>query len=62
MVLAGRLQGELIAATDDRQGLRGVLAAHADEIVDVPSDERCLLDLNTPAEYEAALATLTGGP
>ena len=60
VVLSGRLRGELIAATDDRQGLRGVLAAHAADIVDIPSDERCLLDLNTPDEYEAAVAALAG--
>ncbi len=60
VVLAGRLRGELLAATEDEHGLRGVLAAHVNEIVDVPSDERCLLDLNTPDEYEAALAALAG--
>lgn len=61
VVLAGRLLGELLAATDEQRGLRGVLAGHQDAIVDVPSDERCLLDLNTPDEYEAALAALAGG-
>jgi len=60
VVLAGRLQTELLAATDDERGLRGVLDAHAADIVDVPSDERCLLDLNTPADYEAAVAALAG--
>ena len=61
VVLSGRLRRELIAATDDQQGLRGVLAGHLDAIVDVPSDESCLLDLNTPADYEAAVAALAGG-
>ncbi len=60
VVLAGRLQGELVAATDDERGLRGVMEAHAGDIVDVPSDERCLLDLNTPDDYEAAIAALAG--
>ena len=60
VVLAGRLRAELLAATEDEQGLRGVLAAHEDAIVDVPSDERCLLDLNTPDDYAAAVAALAG--
>lgn len=60
VALSGRLRGELAVASDETEGLRGVLAAHADAIVDVPSDERCLLDLNTPGEYEAAVAALAG--
>ncbi len=60
VVVAGRLRNELLAATEDARGLRGVMEAHVDEIVDVPSDERCLLDLNTPDDYEAAIAALAG--
>ncbi len=60
VVVAGRLRNELLAATEDERGLRGVMEAHVNEIVDVPSDERCLLDLNTPDDYEAALAALAG--
>ena len=60
VVLSGRLRGELLTASEDEHGLRGVLATHVDEVVDVPSDERCLLDLNTPDEYEAAIAALAG--
>lgn len=56
VALAGRLRGELLEASDEDGGLRGVLAAHADAIVDAPAGEECLLDLNTRAEYEAALA------
>ena len=56
VVLAGRLRGELLEASDADEGLRGVLAAHADAIVDAPADAACLLDLNTREEYEAALA------
>lgn len=56
VVLAGRLRGELLEASDGNAGLRGVLAAHADAIVDAPAGEACLLDLNTREEYEAALA------
>lgn len=60
VVVAGRLRNELLSATEDERGLRGVMEAHVNEIVDVPSDERCLLDLNTPDDYEAALAALAG--
>ena len=60
VVVAGRLRNELLAATEDERGLRGVMEAHVNEIVDVPSDERCLLDLNTPDDYEAAIAALAG--
>lgn len=56
VALAGRLRGELLEASEEDGGLRGVLAAHADVIVDAPAGEECLLDLNTRAEYEAALA------
>lgn len=56
VALAGRLRGELLEASEESGGLRGVLAAHADAIVDAPAGEECLLDLNTRAEYEAALA------
>ena len=56
VALAGRLRGELLEASEADGGLRGVLAAHADAIVDAPAGEECLLDLNTRAEYEAALA------
>ena len=56
VALAGRLRGELLEASEESGGLRGVLAAHADAIIDAPAGEECLLDLNTRAEYEAALA------
>ncbi len=56
VALAGRLRGELLEASEADGGLRGVLAAHADAIIDAPAGEECLLDLNTRAEYEAALA------
>ena len=58
VVVSSRLRPELLEAADDHDGLRGILAARSDEIVDVPSDESCLLDLNTREEYEAALATI----
>lgn len=62
VVLAGRLRGALITATEDQQGLKGVLANFTDTIVDVPSDERCLVDMNTPDDYAASAPTLSGDP
>ena len=59
VVVSGALRGELLTASDEDGGLRGVLAAHADEILDLAVDDgACLLDLNTPEEYEAARAAL----
>lgn len=54
VIVSGSLRTELLAASDDDQGLRGILARHAGEVVDVPSEELCLLDINTPEEYAAA--------
>ncbi len=55
VVVAGWLRPELMAATEEERGLRGVLLRHADRVVEVEMDELCLLDLNTPEEYENAL-------
>ncbi|OAI44574.1 hypothetical protein AYO38_00325 [bacterium SCGC AG-212-C10] len=54
VVVAGALRTEMMAATDEAEGLNGVLKAHAGELADFPSDDRSFLDMNTPAEYEAA--------
>lgn len=54
IIVSGRLRDEMLAATDDRQGLRGILEAHASEVVEVPADEIVELDLNTPDDYTAA--------
>lgn len=59
VVVAGSLREELIAASDDGEGLRGILDAHREHAKYVDSDEACLLDINTPDEYEAAKAALT---
>ena len=58
VVVSSRLRAELLTADDADGGLHGVVAAHEDEIVDVPTDASCLLDLNTREEYEAALAAM----
>lgn len=54
IVVSGALVPELLTADDATGGLHGVLDAHAAEIVDVESGAGCLLDLNTPGEYESA--------
>lgn len=59
VVVAGSLRDELIAASDDGEGLRGILDAHRDHAKYVETDDACLLDINTPADYEAAKAALT---
>jgi len=55
VVVAGGLRSELMAATDEAEGIRGVLRAHAGAIVDVPCDDLCEVDLNTPDDYRMAL-------
>jgi molybdenum cofactor cytidylyltransferase len=62
VVVAGSLREELIAASDDGEGLRGILEAHRDRARYVDADETCLLDINTPDDYEAAKAALTKRP
>jgi CTP:molybdopterin cytidylyltransferase MocA len=55
VVVAGRLRPELLAVTEETEGLRAVLLAHRGEIRDVPADAICALDMNTPDEYREAL-------
>ncbi|MEX2159322.1 MAG: nucleotidyltransferase family protein [Dehalococcoidia bacterium] len=56
VVLAGALLPELREASEEAQGLRGVIAAHEDEVREVEIDnEQVVLDINTPEEYAAAL-------
>ncbi|GAB4326566.1 MAG: hypothetical protein Kow0010_09680 [Dehalococcoidia bacterium] len=54
VIVSGSLRTELLEASDADEGLRGILARHAGEVVDIPADEVCLLDINTPEEYTAA--------
>jgi len=54
VVVSGRLRTELMGATDEQEGLRGILHAHANELADVASDDLCEVDLNTPGDYQAA--------
>ena len=58
-VLARSLLPELRAASEEGQGLRGLLAAHEEAMRELPFDSPLiLLDMNTPAEYQRALAEL----
>jgi CTP:molybdopterin cytidylyltransferase MocA len=54
VVVSGRLRDELMAATDENEGLHGVLRAHARESGEVDAGDLLDLSFNTPEEYEAA--------
>lgn len=56
VIVAGRLREELMAATDENEGLLGVLRAHASELAEVQTDDLLALDMNTPDDYQAARA------
>ena len=57
VVVAGALLRELREASEEAQGLRGVIAAHDASVLEVAVDsEQAVLDINTPEAYEAALA------
>ena len=59
VAVAGSLRAELISASDDAEGLRGILDSRRDATSYVEADELCLLDINTPDDYETAKAALT---
>ena len=53
--IAGRLLPELRIVTEENEGLRSVVRAHAERLVEVPVDsESVLWNLNDPAAYAAA--------
>ncbi len=54
VLVAGRLRDELMHVSEGDEGLRSVLRAHATELTSYEAGELCLLDVNTPEEYEAA--------
>lgn len=54
VITAGSLRPELMEATDESEGLRAILQRHAAETNSVAADVLCLLDLNTPEDYERA--------
>ncbi len=56
IVLSGNLREELMAATEESDGLLAVVRAHESELDDFPtSDDLLSLDINTPDDYQAAL-------
>ncbi len=57
LILAGSLLAELRQASEEAQGLRAVLAAHQDAVREIElSSPIARLDINTPEEYQKALA------
>jgi molybdenum cofactor cytidylyltransferase len=62
VLLDGALLQELRDVDEASQGLRAVVQRHASEAVAVPIDNDALdYDMNTPADYEAALAAFERG-
>lgn len=57
IIVPGTLRDELIRASDGTGGLKGVIAAYNGQVIDVEAGPECLIDLNTPADLEAARAT-----
>ena len=56
-VLDGALLEKLCAVEEASLGLRGVMAAHTNDIANIDlGDERALVSFNTPEEYADALA------
>jgi molybdenum cofactor cytidylyltransferase len=55
VIVAGRLRSEMMAATEEQQGLAGVLRKHSAELASFPSTDLCLLDINTPEDYARAV-------
>ena len=62
ILLDGSLVAELRAVSDETLGLRAVIDRHAGEAVSVSiANQAVHVDLNTPADYEAALASYRRG-
>ena len=55
VIVAGRLRSEIMTATEETQGLGGVLRTHSAELASFPSSELCLVDVNTPEDYARAV-------
>jgi CTP:molybdopterin cytidylyltransferase MocA len=54
IAVSGRLRAEMLAASEEEEGLRGILKPHGAAIRYVDASDLCLFDLNTPDDYEAA--------
>ena len=62
VLVDGSLLGELRAVDEATLGLRAVIDRHAAKAEALPvEDDRVDVDLNTPADYEAALAAFARG-
>jgi CTP:molybdopterin cytidylyltransferase MocA len=62
ILLAGTLLPELREVTDETLGLRAVIDRHVSEAKSLAvSNENVDVDLNTPADYDAALIAFEGG-
>jgi CTP:molybdopterin cytidylyltransferase MocA len=62
IVLDGSLAAELSEVTEETFGLRAITERHKAETIYVDFENPCVIvDLNTPAEYEAALASFNRG-
>ncbi len=58
-LFAGALLSELLAVTEEREGLREVVSRHREELLSVTTDTPLTLtNLNTQDDYEAALKLL----
>jgi molybdenum cofactor cytidylyltransferase len=58
LLLAGRYRGEILNGFD-QVGLRGLLAAHADDVFELPvSTSSVLADMDCPADYQRELGRL----
>jgi molybdenum cofactor cytidylyltransferase len=58
LLLAGRYRGEILTGCD-QVGLRGLLAAHADDVFELPvSTSAVLSDMDYPEDYQRELARL----
>jgi CTP:molybdopterin cytidylyltransferase MocA len=58
IVIAGNLRNELLNVTDENEGLKAVVRAHADEMQLVELGPGALLDINTPEELQEARSAL----
>jgi CTP:molybdopterin cytidylyltransferase MocA len=62
VLLDGALLDELRAVSEETLGLRAVIDAHVEDAVSVEIKNQAVdVDLNTPAEYEAAFASFAAG-
>jgi len=63
LLLHGRYRDEILTGYD-QVGLRGLLAAHADDVIELPvSNSAVLSDMDSPEDYQRELARLNpAGP